>query len=168
MRLSETCHACHACMLVFEFPVISVQYHETIGLRTFPSVLGLSDGCFRLWRSRCPLANCCFVAHSCTDVTEDAQDVTCKCGASFCFKCKEEAHSPVSFISPVLFVIMQFSCSFEYYMQRPGGENKYLTQPVSYGSSESQLRHLCLFVPFCMIALRLHNQNSKSWALESC
>lgn len=53
---------------------------------------------------RCPSADCPYVAHSCTDSRDDAQDITCECGATFCFRCKEEAHRPVRF--PTLFLYL--------------------------------------------------------------
>ena len=47
----------------------------------------------------CPAPGCENAVESLLDTSNEAMDVTCKCGSSFCFNCKEEAHRPVGFIS---------------------------------------------------------------------
>lgn len=48
----------------------------------------------------CPGANCDNAVESLNDAGSRPLDVACKCGHSFCFICKEEAHRPVSANSP--------------------------------------------------------------------
>lgn len=44
----------------------------------------------------CPAPNCEHAVECVKDIGADEPlDVTCKCGSSFCFTCKEEAHRPV-------------------------------------------------------------------------
>ncbi|KAK9833366.1 hypothetical protein WJX84_001950 [Apatococcus fuscideae] len=43
----------------------------------------------------CPAPGCENAVESLLDTSNEAMDVTCKCGSSFCFNCKEEAHRPV-------------------------------------------------------------------------
>lgn len=41
-------------------------------------------------------ADCRLAAENLTSTTQRALDVHCRCGANYCFNCKEEAHRPVS------------------------------------------------------------------------
>ena len=51
----------------------------------------------------CPAPDCEHAVECLVDVGEEPLDVTCSCGCSFCFTCKEEAHRPVS--------VLRSSCS---------------------------------------------------------
>ena len=43
----------------------------------------------------CPSPGCEHAVEARTEVGSDPMDITCRCGATFCFQCKEEAHRPV-------------------------------------------------------------------------
>ena len=43
----------------------------------------------------CPSPGCEHAVEALADVGADPLDVACRCGATFCFQCKEEAHRPV-------------------------------------------------------------------------
>ena len=43
----------------------------------------------------CPAPGCEHAVECTADIGAEPLDVTCNCGATFCFTCKEEAHRPV-------------------------------------------------------------------------
>ena len=43
----------------------------------------------------CPSPGCEHAVEARAEVGSDPMDITCRCGATFCFQCKEEAHRPV-------------------------------------------------------------------------
>lgn len=47
------------------------------------------------WVAWCPAPGCGFAVQCSTDAGQQALDIACKCGSTFCFACKEEAHRPV-------------------------------------------------------------------------
>lgn len=59
--------------------------------------LGISDTSAITFRrvAWCPAPGCAFAVQCNTDVGQHAVDIACKCGSTFCFACKEEAHRPV-------------------------------------------------------------------------
>lgn len=48
----------------------------------------------------CPAPGCSFAARCNGDFGHEPLDIACKCGSTFCFACKEEAHRPVRHCSP--------------------------------------------------------------------
>ncbi len=44
---------------------------------------------------RCPAPGCEHAVEVLVDLGAEPLDVSCACGAAFCFQCKEEAHRPV-------------------------------------------------------------------------
>lgn len=54
----------------------------------------------------CPSPGCEHAVEARVEVGADPMDIVCKCGATFCFQCKEEAHRPVShFLPPWKFLV---------------------------------------------------------------
>ena len=63
------------------------QKYHLYSLRSF-----VEDNAKLEW---CPAPGCENAVESLADAIGEALDVTCSCGSSFCFNCKEEAHRPV-------------------------------------------------------------------------
>ena len=47
----------------------------------------------------CPAPGCEHAVECTADIGAEPLDVTCNCGSTFCFTCKEEAHRPVRMCS---------------------------------------------------------------------
>lgn len=59
----------------------------------------------------CPAPNCEHAVECIKDLgPNEPLDVTCKCGSTFCFACKEEAHRPVCSCSSVLLLSKSRAC----------------------------------------------------------
>ncbi len=82
----------------------------------------------------CPAPGCEHAVECTADIGAEPLDVTCNCGSTFCFTCKEEAHRPV-----------RLACSC---LGSSTGvlQNGVLLQPSHYTSSVNLLlsRHLHL------------------------
>ncbi|BDA49808.1 probable E3 ubiquitin-protein ligase ARI7 [Coccomyxa sp. Obi] len=61
--------------------------YDTYAMRSF-----VEDNRQLTW---CPAPGCEHAVESRAEVGTDPMDIVCKCGATFCFQCKEEAHRPV-------------------------------------------------------------------------
>ena len=46
----------------------------------------------------CPAPGCEHAVECTADIGDEPLDVTCNCGSTFCFTCKEEAHRPVRMV----------------------------------------------------------------------
>ena len=55
----------------------------------------------------CPAPGCEHAVECTADIGAEPLDVTCNCGATFCFTCKEEAHRPVGPSSTTLLGLAQ-------------------------------------------------------------
>ena len=55
-------------------------------------------------------ADCQNAALSLSDRLGVAQDIFCRCGAAFCFNCKEEAHRPVDCETVRQWMVRRVSC----------------------------------------------------------
>ena len=62
--------------------------YDTYAMRSF-----VEDNRQLTW---CPSPGCENAVESHAEAGTDPMDIVCKCGATFCFRCKEEAHRPVS------------------------------------------------------------------------
>ena len=50
----------------------------------------------------CPAPGCEHAVECTADIGAEPLDVTCNCGSTFCFTCKEEAHRPVQLRDPLV------------------------------------------------------------------
>ena len=60
----------------------------------------------------CPSPGCEHAVEARAEVGADPMDVTCRCGATFCFQCKEEAHRPVRGPPPALALLISIPSYF--------------------------------------------------------
>jgi ariadne-1 len=65
--------------------------YDTYALRSF-----VEDNRQLTW---CPSPGCEHAVEVRAEIGVDPLDISCKCGAAFCFQCKEEAHRPVRTIT---------------------------------------------------------------------